>query len=105
VYEQAAQMGGLFVSAVVIEARMGQRNVAGGESGQQRLDLWGELPGEDAGGPVDTTQRINDGHHGFWVVCAVNHRHRQVVAQRATGACSAPVEIVLGPTPSTGEVR
>ena len=61
VFEQAAQMGGLFVSAGVIEALMGQRNVAAGESGQQRLDLGGELPGEDAGGPVDTAQRINDG--------------------------------------------
>ena len=39
-YEQAAQMGGLFVSAGVIEALMGQRNIAAGESGQQRLDLW-----------------------------------------------------------------
>ena len=97
-------MGGLFVSAGVIEALMGQRNVAAGESGQQRLDLWGELPGEDAGRSIDTAQRVNDGRHGFWVVCAVNHQHGQVVAQRATGARSAPVEIVLGPTASAGEV-
>jgi hypothetical protein len=97
-------MGGLFVSTGVIKALMGQRKIAAGESGQQRLDPWGKLPGEDAGRPVDTTQRINDGRHGFWVARAVTHQHSQVVAQRATGANSVPVEIVLGPTASADEV-
>src|SRR6202171_974661 len=102
VFEQAAQMGGLFVSAGVVEALMGQRNVAGGQPGQQRLDLEGELPGEDAGGPVDTTQRIDDGRHGFWVVRTINHRRSQVVAQGTAGAGFAPVEIGLGPAASAG---
>src|SRR6202158_2467774 len=104
VFEHAAQMDGLFVSAGVIEALMGQRNVAAGQSGRQCPDLAGTLPGEDAGGPVDTTQRINDGRHGVWVVRAVDHQHGQVVAQGTAGAGSAPVEIVLGPTASAGEV-
>src|ERR1700687_883330 len=61
VFEQAAQMDGLFVSAGVIEALMGQRNVAAGQSGQQCPDLAGTLPGEDAGGPVDEARRITQG--------------------------------------------
>jgi hypothetical protein len=81
-----------------------QRNVAGGESGQQCLDFEGELPGEDAGGPVDTTQRIDDRRHGCRVVRAVNHQRSQVVAQGTAGTGPAPVEIAFGPTASAGEV-
>lgn len=97
-------MGGLVVSAGVIETLMGQWNVAAGQSGQQCLNRGGTLPGKDAGGPVDTTQRINDGRHCVWVVRAVDHQHSQVVAQGAAGAGSATVEIALGPTASAGEV-
>ena len=97
-------MGGLVVFTGVIEALVCQRNVAAGQSGQQCLDLEGELPGEDAGGPVDTTQRIDDRRHGVRVVRTVNHQHRQVVAQGATGTGPAPVEIAFGPAASAGEV-
>lgn len=97
-------MGGLVVFTGVIEALVGQRNVAAGQSGQQCLDLEGELPGEDAGGPVDTTQRIDDRRHGYQVVRTIDHQRSQVVAQGATGTGPAPVEIAFDPAASAGEV-
>ena len=83
---------------------MGQRDLPAGQSGQQCLDSGRTLPGQDAGGPLDAAQRIDDGSHGLWVVRAVDHRHGQIVAKGATGTGSAPVEIAFGSATSTGEV-
>ena len=54
VFEQAAQMVGRFVRAGFVKALMGQRDVPGCQSGQQFLDPGRALPGQDAGGPLDT---------------------------------------------------
>src|ERR1700756_4473766 len=97
-------MVGRYVGAGFVEALMGQRDAPAGQPCQQFLDSGRTLPGQDAGGPLNAAQRIDDGGHGVWVVRAVDHRGGQIGAKGATGTGSAPVEIAFGPATSTREV-
>src|SRR6516165_3397922 len=98
-------MVGRDVGTGFVEAVMGQRDLPAGQSCQQLLDSGRTLPGQDAGGPLNAAQRLDDGSHGLWVVRAVDHRGGQIGAKGATGTGSASVEIAFGPATSASEVR
>ncbi len=104
VCKQAPQMVDRFVRTGFVKALMSQRDVAGGQSGQQFLDPGRALPGQNTGGPVDIAQRLDDWRHGLRAAGAVDHQSGQIPAKRATGTGSATVEIAFGSALSTGEV-
>src|SRR5271166_394094 len=104
VFKQAPQMVDRFVRTGFVKALMSQRDVAGGQSGQQFLDPGRALPGQNAGGPVDIAQRLDDWGHGLRAAGAVDHQSSQIPAKRATGTGSATVEIAFGSALSTSEV-
>ena len=68
VFEHAAQMVDRFVRTGFVEAGMGQRDRPAGQAPQQFLDSGRAFPGQDAGGPVDPAQRLDDRGHSFPVV-------------------------------------
>ena len=97
-------MVGRVVRTGLVEALMGQRDFPGCQPDQQFLDPGRALPGQDAGGPVNPAQYLDDWGHGLWIVSAVDHQRGQIFAKGATGTGSATVEIAFGPASSTGEV-
>jgi hypothetical protein len=97
-------MVGRCVRAGFVEALMGQLDLPGGQSCQQCLHFGRTLPGQDAGGPLNAAQCLDDWGHGLWVVRAVDHRGGQILAKGAPGTGSAPVEIAFGPATSASEV-
>src|SRR5277367_2209104 len=104
VFKQTPQMVGRDVGTDFVEALMGQRDLPGCQPDQQFLDPGRTLPGQDAGGPLNAAQCLDDGSHGLWVVRAVDHRGGQIVTKGAAGTGSAPVEIAFGPAASASEV-
>jgi hypothetical protein len=104
VFEQTSQMVGRDVGTGFVEALMGQRDLPTGQPCQQFLDSGRTLPGQDAGGPLNAAQCLNDGNHGVWVVRAVDHRHGEIGAKGTTGTGSAAVENAFGTATSTSEV-
>ncbi len=104
VFEQTPQMVGRCVRAGFVEVLMCQLDLPAGQPCQQCLHFGRTLPGQDAGGPLNAAQRVDDGSHGLWVVRAVDHRNGQILTKGATGTGSAPVEIAFGRATSTSEV-
>ncbi|MGV7301747.1 hypothetical protein PJI18_20485 [Mycobacterium kansasii] len=62
-----------FVSTGCVQAGMGQRDVPVGQAGQQFLDSRRAFPGQDAGGPIDSAQRLDDRGHSVPVLSAVDY--------------------------------
>jgi len=73
VRDMSARAGG-------VQTVVAKRNVTGGQAGQQRLDFGGAFPGEDAFGPIDAAEDLNDGHHRVGIGGIVDHQGGEVIA-------------------------
>jgi hypothetical protein len=80
VLEQAAQVRDMSARAGGVQTVVAKRNVTGGQAGQQRLDFGGAFPGEDAFGPIDAAEDLNDGHHRVGIGGIVDHQGGEVIA-------------------------
>ena len=94
-----------FVRAGFIKALMSQRDGPGRQSGQQFLDPGRAFPGQDAGGPLDTAQRLDDWGHGLRATGVVDHQSGQIVAKGAPSTGFTTVEIAFGRTCGKTAVR
>jgi hypothetical protein len=103
-FEHAAQMVDRFVRTGLVEAGMGQRDRPAGQAPQQLLDSGRAFPGQDAGGPIDPAQRLDDRGHSVAVLSAVDHHRGQILAKGAPRTGCAPIEVAFGSAASTGEV-